>query len=204
MMMLQKQNRPVLVRVLTYRDPEYLAKSLTRSCIRHSKDIYYTSRFADLFLSMFLTNEARVETVVKRHFATSSETPALLPKYYEFWNGLVQDITTHSAFKAKIRSLKWKSVAAGELEVITHDETFKTLFAFIGHKKMTPSKGEFHAFHTFRGFTGCTLGMSSQRSTSGDCFPAAAKAIFEDNLAEKVKVIFSDCLLGREKSKTFC
>ena len=49
MKVLQKHNRPILVRVLTHRGPEYWAKSLTEGCIRHSQQVYYTSRFADLF-----------------------------------------------------------------------------------------------------------------------------------------------------------
>ena len=92
-----------------------------------------------------------------------------------------------------MRSLKLKAAAAGELEVITQDETFKTLFALIGQKKMSQAEGEVHALHTFRGFTGCTLGVSAQRSTSGNCFRAAVEATFVNNLAEKVKFLFSDC-----------
>ena len=103
------------------------------------------------------------------------------------------DITSHRVFKAKIKNLRWKAAEAGELQVITHDETFKTLFALIGQKKMSQSKGEVHALHTFRGFTGCTLGVSGQRSTSADCFRSAAIATFEDKLADKVLFIFSDC-----------
>ena len=51
--------------------------------------------------------------------------------------------------KAKVRSLKIKAAAAGELEVLTHDEVFKTLFALIGQKKLSQAKGEVHALHTF-------------------------------------------------------
>ena len=49
---LQKQNRPILVRVLTHSGPQYWAKSITAKFIRHSRELYYTPRFADLFLSM--------------------------------------------------------------------------------------------------------------------------------------------------------
>ena len=194
--LLAKTNRPVLVRVLTHTGPEYWAKSLTESCMRHSREIYYTSRFADLFLSILLTNEARVGTSVDAlylHFGSTSETSSLLPKNKAFWNDLMRDITSHKVFKAKIRSLKWKVESAGELQAITYDETFKTLFSLIGQKIMSQADGELHALHTFRGFTGCTLGVSAQRSTSGDCFRAAAEAIFVDNLADKVIFLFSDC-----------
>ena len=60
-----------------------------------------------------------------------------------------RDMTYHSVFKAKVRSLKIKAAAAGELEVLTHDEVFKTLFALIGQKKLSQAKGEVHALHTF-------------------------------------------------------
>ena len=145
---------------------------------------------------MLLTNEARIITSVDAlylHFGSTTETPSLLPKRAQFWNDLTRAITSHTVFKAKLNSLKCKAAAAGELEVITHDETFKTLFAIIGQKKMSQKHGEIHALHTFRGFTGCTLGVSAQRSTSSECFRAAAAATFEDKLAEKVKFIFSDC-----------
>ena len=140
MIVSQKQNRPILVRVLTHTGPEYWAKSLTARCFRHSSYIYYTSRFADLFLSMLLTNEARVSTSVDTlyvHFGSTSETLPLLPKNRQFWNDLTRDITSHIVFKEKVLSLKRKAAAAGELDVITHDETFKTLFAVLGQKKMS-------------------------------------------------------------------
>ena len=173
-------------------------KSLTGSCIRHSREIYYTSRFANLFLSILLTNEARLESSVDAlylHFASTSETSSLLPKYSAFWNDLIRAITSHRVFKAEIRCLKFNAASAGELQVITHRETFKSLFSLIDQMKMSQAKGELYALHTFRGFTGCTLGVSAQRSTSGDCFRATAEAVFVDNLADKIMFLFSDCTI---------
>ena len=72
---LQNLNRPVLVRVLTHTGPEYWAKELSEKCIRHSRDLYYTTQFADLFLSVLLTNKRRILTSVDAlhlHFETSS------------------------------------------------------------------------------------------------------------------------------------
>ena len=57
---------------------------------------------------------------------------------------------------------------------------------------MSQKSGEFHAVHTFRGFSGCTIGISLQRSTSNKCFINAVNATFEEDLASKVKFIFSD------------
>ena len=131
--------------------------------------------------------------VYARPQPSTSQRTSLLPKWLQFWRDLIRNITSHSVFKAKVRSLKLKAAAAGELDVITHDETFKTLFALIGQKKMSQAEGEVHALHTFRGFTGCTLGVSAQRSTSGNCFRAAVEATFVNNLADNVKFIFSDC-----------
>ena len=37
---LQKQNRPILVRVLTHSGPQYWVKPLTAKCIRHSRELY--------------------------------------------------------------------------------------------------------------------------------------------------------------------
>ena len=105
MALLKKQNRPILVRVLTRKGPEYWAKSMTRNCIRHSAKIYYTSRFADLFLSMLLTNEARVGTSVDAlyiHFSSARQTTSLFPKWVQFWRDLTRNITSHSVFKAKV------------------------------------------------------------------------------------------------------
>ena len=76
--LLQRVNRPVLVRVLTHNGPQYWVKALTVTCIRHSKELYYTSRFADLFLSMLLTNEGRISTSVDAlylHFGRVGRTP---------------------------------------------------------------------------------------------------------------------------------
>ena len=76
--------------------------------------------------------------------------------------------------------------------MVSHDETFKTLFSLVGQTKMSQAKGELHALHTFRGFTGCTLGVSAQRSTSTQCFTAAVCATFDDHLTDHVKFLFSD------------
>ena len=53
-------------------------------------------------------------------------------------------------------------------------------------------EGEFHALQTFRGYTGCTIGISPQRSTSHECFQKAVQASFDEVLASKVKFLFSD------------
>ena len=70
---------------------------------------------------------------------------------------------------------------------------------------MSQAEGEVHAQHTFIGFTGCTLGVSAQRSTSGNCFRAAVEAIFGNNLADNVKFVFSDCpsRIYKVATKTF-
>ena len=193
--LLQSQNRPVLVRVLTHKGPEYWAKSLTGTCMRPSKKIYCTVKFADLFLSMLLTNQCRISTSLDAlylHFGGTSKTPSLLPEMYTFWNDLLELLTSHPAFKTKVSCLKSKAAAAGELEVVTHDETFKVLFSLLGQKAMSQTSGELHALHTFRGFTGCTIGVSAQRSTSAKCFTAAVNATFDQHLAAQVKFIFSD------------
>ena len=57
---------------------------------------------------------------------------------------------------------------------------------------MAQALGELHALHTFRGFTGCTLGVSPQRSTSALCFTNAVHSTFDDFHASKVKFLFSD------------
>ena len=132
---LQRTNLPVLVRVLTYMGPQYWAKVLTSMCIRHSKDIYYTPRFADLFLSMLLINQGRILSSVNAlhvHFGSTNSTSTLLPTYSNFWNTLLHDLISHAHFKSTIISLKYKAAARGELAVISHDETFKTLFSIIG------------------------------------------------------------------------
>ena len=193
--LLKKANRPVLVRVLTHVGPQYWAKVLTEPCIRHSKDIYYTLRFADLLLSTVLTNNGKVSTTVNAlylHFGSTIKTSGLLPRSSDFWNDILQDIISHRVFKAKVRDLKHKAAASGELEVISHDETFKTLFSLIGQDNMSQAANELHALHTFRGFTGCVIGISAQRSTSALCFKKAVGAIFDDYLASCVKFIFSD------------
>ena len=76
---------------------------------------------------------------------------------------------------------------------MSHDETFKSLFCLIGQEKMSQKIGEVHSLHTFRGFTGCTIGVSAQRSTSHECFTKAVKSVFDDELASRVKFIYSDC-----------
>ena len=57
---------------------------------------------------------------------------------------------------------------------------------------MTQTKGELHALHTFRGFTGCTVGVSAQRSTSKQCFIQAVGTVFDQYLSDQVRFIFSD------------
>ena len=79
--------------------------------------------------------------------------------------------------------------------MITHDETFKSLFALIGQEKMAQVEGELHALHTFRGFTGGTVGLSTQHSTSDACFQKAVAVTFDKYLAGEVRFLFSDSTL---------
>ena len=104
----------------------------------------------------------------------------------------MHDIISHNAFLEKVKELKYKAAAAGEFEVISHDETFKTLFSVVGQEKMSQALGELHALHTFRGYTGCTFGVSAQRSTSEQCFKDAVGTIFDPYLTQRVKFVFSD------------
>ena len=57
---------------------------------------------------------------------------------------------------------------------------------------MSQIQGELHALHTFRGFTGCTIGISAQKSTGHACFMKAVHDIFDKELASKVFFLFSD------------
>ena len=193
--LLSRQNRPVLVRVLTHTGPEYWTKELTSRCIRLSRELYYTSRFADLYLSMLLTNEGRILTsldALHLHFGTTSKVSGLLPSYSQVWKSLAQILTTDTIFIKKVKELRYKAADRGEYLVVTHDETYKTLFALIGQKKMAQAGGELHALHTFRGFSGCTLGISPQRSTSQVCFKSAVYNSFDFYLSSKVRFLFSD------------
>ena len=192
---LEKQNLPILVRVLTHTGPEYWVKELTERCIRHSRNLYYTVQFANLFLSILMTNEGRILKSVDAlhlHFGTTSEVSGLLPSFRLTWNDIAEVLATSKEFTTKIQELKYKAARAGELTVVTHDETFKSLFALIGQKKMAQAMGELHALHTFRGYTGCTFGISPQRSTSDECFRNAVQATFDSHLAAKVRFVFSD------------
>ena len=128
---LQRTNLPVLVRVLTYMGPQYWAKVLTSMCIRNSKDIYYTPRFADLFLSMLLINQGRILSSVNAlhvHFGSTNSTSTLLPTYSNFRNTLLHDLTYHAHFKSTILSLKYKAAARGELTVISEKSMSKNKY----------------------------------------------------------------------------
>ena len=125
-------------------------------------------------------------------FGNSSTVGNLLPSNKEVWTNIANDILNQGAVSDKILELKVKAAANGEYGVVSHDETFKTLFSIIGQKKMSQNKGELHALHTFRGFTGLTLGMSAQHSTSKDCFEKAVNDTFDQNLASKVYFLYSD------------
>ena len=80
----------------------------------------------------------------------------MLPSDSVVWKDIAVDLVNSDTFCAKLKKLRYKAAAAGEYTVVTHDETFKTLFALIGQQKMAQSPGELHALHTFRGFTGST------------------------------------------------
>ena len=57
---------------------------------------------------------------------------------------------------------------------------------------MSQGINELHALHTFRGFNGCTIGISAQRSVSHACFKKAAHETFGKDLTSKVFFLFSD------------
>ena len=169
--------------------------------------MYFTPQFADLFLSILLTNEGRILKSVDAlhlHFGSTSVVSGLLPSNSLVWKNICLILTTNPTFLSKMKQLKYIAADAGEYLVITHDETFKSLFALIGQKKMAQSSGEFHALHTFRGFTGGTLGISPQRSTSEECFKNAVHDAFDSYLADKVRFVFSDSPLRIIGGARFC
>ena len=125
-------------------------------------------------------------------FGNSTLAAGLLPSKREFWNDIANDLSNHKKVRNKIKDLKKIAAAAGELGVVSHDETFKTLFHLIGQTKMSQCQDEFHALHTFRGFTGCTIGISPQRSVSQNCFMKAVHDVFGKELTSKVFFLFSD------------
>ena len=104
--LLRSQNRPVLVRVLTSTGPELWAQELTLGCIRHSREVYITPSFADIFLSILITNEGKVKKSVSAlyyHFGTSSKTLGLMPSNHNFWKNLLYDISNHVVVSSKIK-----------------------------------------------------------------------------------------------------
>ena len=142
-----------------------------------------------------ITNEARIlKCVDSLHciFGFSNYVPCLLPSYNEVWVDIAHDILNHAVVVHKISELRNKAAEFGEYEVVSHDETYKTLFHLIGQDKMSQKQGELHALHTFRGFTGCTIGMSAQRSSSQQCFENAVNETFSKIHACKVAFLYSD------------
>ena len=93
------------------------------------------------------------------YFGTRTEVSGLLPSKKLVWSAIANDLTQTDTFTTISNALKFKASEAGEFTVVSHDETFKTLFALIGQKKIAQALGELHALHTFRGFTMCTLGV---------------------------------------------
>ena len=57
---------------------------------------------------------------------------------------------------------------------------------------MSQRQNELHALHTFRGYTGCTIGISAQRSVSHECFKKAVHETFGKELSSKICFLFSD------------
>ena len=108
-------------------------------------------------------------------FGNSSTVGNLLPSNKEVWTNIANDILNQGPVSDKILELKVETAANGEYGVVSHDETFKTLFSIIGQKKISQQKGELHALNRFRGFTGFTIGMSAQHCTSKNCFVKAVK-----------------------------
>ena len=132
-----------MVRVLTYEGPKYLAKELTSKCFRHSTELYYTARFSDLFFSLLLTNEARIQKSVDKlyfMFGNSSNAVGLFPSDREVWNDIAHDILNNGVVRDKIFELRKKAVAYREFYVVSYDETFKSLFHLIGQTKMSQKR----------------------------------------------------------------
>ena len=135
---LKSVNRPILVRVITHKGTQYWAKELTSKCFRHSAELYYTARFSDLFLSLLLTNEARIQKSVDKlyfMFNFSNTAVGLFPSNREVWNDIAHNILNQDVVRDKIFELRKKAVAYGEFGVVSHDETFKSLFHLIGQLK---------------------------------------------------------------------
>ena len=61
------------------------------------------------------------------HFVAKSMVPGLLPKKLNILNNITTTKTTSEIYLDKNKYLKYKAAAIGEFEVISHDETFKTI-----------------------------------------------------------------------------
>ena len=68
------------------------------------------------------------------HFSATSIVPGLLPNKQNVWNNIITTITTYEVFLDKIKFLTYNAAAAGELDVMSHDVTFRTMFCFIYQK----------------------------------------------------------------------
>ncbi|CAJ1422424.1 unnamed protein product [Effrenium voratum] len=106
---------------------------------------------------------------------------------------LLEDILSKQPVQELHAELLAQATRKGEWEVISHDATFKTLFAIIGQDKMAQREGELHALHTIVGKTGAVPGMSMQATEGRACFKRACLAILPDAARASTKWIYSDC-----------
>ena len=98
-------------------------------------------------MSLLLTNEARIKKVIDKlyyKFGNSSLAAGIFPSDREVWNDIADDITNHNVVLNKMVNLRKLAAAAGEFVVVSHDETFKTLFHLIGQTKMSQRQNELH------------------------------------------------------------
>ncbi|CAJ1383870.1 unnamed protein product [Effrenium voratum] len=171
---LESNNDIDMVMVLTATGPKCLLKTHTVNCARLHKKVYYDHTLANLLLSLALKHVGKIQTIYQElatHFVSQGCPCALMGLRNRSTRGrLLEDILSKQPVQELHAELLAQATRKGEWEVISHDATFKTLFAIIGQDKMAQREGELHALHTIVGKTGAVPGMSMQATEGRACF----------------------------------
>ena len=149
---LQKRSAVLVVEMLCGSGPKSVLKKKVTSDTRLSQRVIVDHTFQDTLLSLVLQHHGRWERVfdsMRSGFVASAYPCAVpLPTYKVLQEYLMHNVVYRPDVQTLHLRLLQQAQTHGEMEIVSHDATFKVLFSIIGQEPMAQREDEDRAGFT--------------------------------------------------------
>lgn len=185
-----------LVQCVTASGTKYLLKTQTGNFKRLHNKLYYDHTFVNLLFTAMLKNSGKSEPTfleITRRFIAQGCPCALLGLRNRLTRRrLMEEVWALDAATSLRKTLIDHCTDHGEWTVLSHDATFKSLFAVLGQEKMAQKQGELHTVHSILGKSGALPGLAALHTEGKACFQQACVTLLPQAARNTTQWIFSD------------